>query len=224
VQAAHSDQHVIPTHVDDNAAFLLRAEHLRGVPRGEHRPPKIDSEQEVQLFDIRKRRAWTGQDVRTRVVHPHIEAAQHVASCRAESAHGLIVGHAELNCGGAPSEASNLTLHFEGTILVGSIGDGDVGPGARGGESDRTTDPTGPTRDEDRAARQRRVHRIRHRCHASRPSAFPIGPPLLCFPPARTQAQAFLVFRVFTCVIPHEIIQYLVRGSVWVAFLLIVTP
>src|SRR5436309_1212032 len=54
VQSRHAGEDVVPAHVDDDAALLLRAEHLRGMPRGENRAAKIHREHAVQLLHRRE--------------------------------------------------------------------------------------------------------------------------------------------------------------------------
>ena len=156
VEPGHAGEHVIPAHVDDDAALLLRAQHLRRAPRGEHRPAQIDREQQVQLLDVRERGAGAGEDVGAGVVHPDVEAPERVAGRRAERAHATVVGQVEPDDGRAASERLDLALDVPRTVLVRPIGQRDVGAGASGGERDRPADPAGRAGHEHGAAGQRR--------------------------------------------------------------------
>ena len=142
---------------------LLRAKHLRGLPRREHRPAEIHREQQVQLLDRRESAAPApGQDVGAGVVHPDVEAPERVAGRGADRADRLEVGEVELERQRSPSERADLALDFPRALLVLAIGDRDVGSRASGGERYRPADAARGAGHEHGAARERQRDRGGH--------------------------------------------------------------
>jgi selenide,water dikinase len=156
IESAHAGDHVIPAHVDDHAAAFLRAQQIGRLPRRQHRPAKIHSEDSIDFLAGRKRRSGAGQDVGARVVHPDIQAAERTARGGTEGAERLIVSQIEGQRCGASSERADLALNFTRARLVHSIGDRDIGSGAGGGERNRPADAAGGARHEHTATGERR--------------------------------------------------------------------
>ena len=120
--------------------------------------PRRSTASTWSIFSARRERgAGAGEDVGARVVHPDVQAPERLAWPTGPSgAERLIVGQVEVKRGRAPSEGSNLALDFTRALFVRSIGDRDVGAGARGGERNRPADSARGARDEHGAAGERR--------------------------------------------------------------------
>ena len=144
----HADEHVIPAHVDDNAAGVLGRHELDGLPRREDRPAQVDAQEQVELLGGRHRRGRPREHVGAGIVHPDVHAAQRGTGGARERVDGRRVAKVEPDHAGATSKGLDVARGIACPALVRAVRECDVRARPRRRDRDATSDPARRARHE----------------------------------------------------------------------------